>query len=55
MRLLGVGQSCLGALGGWARHLAVLEPGFRRRLGNLERSGGLIRDGRGWNTCRLGH
>ncbi|MGW2768748.1 LexA family protein [Streptomyces sp. NPDC001275] len=24
-------------------------------LANLERSGALIRDGRGWNTCRLGH
>ncbi|MFJ6564752.1 hypothetical protein ACIQMV_33865 [Streptomyces sp. NPDC091412] len=23
-------------------------------LANLERSGALIRDGRGWNTCRLG-
>ncbi|WP_078917745.1 hypothetical protein [Streptomyces sp. NRRL S-813] len=24
-------------------------------LAHLERSGALIRDGRGWNTCRLGH
>ncbi|MFE4414686.1 hypothetical protein [Streptomyces sp. NPDC056821] len=24
-------------------------------LANLERSGALIRVGRGWNTCRLGH
>ncbi|MFI1293686.1 hypothetical protein ACH4VM_35520, partial [Streptomyces sp. NPDC020792] len=23
-------------------------------LANLERSGALVRDGRGWNTCRLG-
>ncbi|MEU6423608.1 hypothetical protein [Streptomyces spiralis] len=24
-------------------------------LAHLERSGALVRDGRGWSTCRLGH